>query len=78
VRIALLNSLVVMSTLAAAQIPVLQVAPVSVSFIVAEQGQPPAQQIRIRNTGSGALQWRAIADAPWIRVSRRPAPARPC
>jgi hypothetical protein len=69
VRIALLNSLVVMSTLAAAQIPVLQVAPVSVSFIAAEQGQPPAQQVRIRNTGSGALQWRAVADAPWIRVS---------
>ena len=58
-----------MSTLAAAQIPVLLVAPVSVSFVVAEQGQPPAQQIRIRNTGSGTLQWRAIADAPWIRVS---------
>ena len=69
VRNALLNSLVLLPALMAAQIPVLQVAPVSVSFIVAEQGQPPVQQIRIRNTGSGALQWRAVADSPWIRVS---------
>jgi hypothetical protein len=69
VRNALLNSLVLIPALVAAQTPVLQVAPVSVSFVSTGQGQPPAQQIRIRNTGSGSLQWRAISGAPWIRVS---------
>jgi hypothetical protein len=69
VRNAFLISLVLIPTLSAAQISVLQVAPVSVSFVATEQGQPPAQQIRIRNTGSGSLQWRAISGAPWIRVS---------
>ena len=66
---AFLISLVVIPALSAAQIPVLQVSPVSLSFVATGHGQPLAQQIRIRNTGSGSLQWRAIAGAPWIRVS---------
>jgi hypothetical protein len=63
VRNALLNSLVLIPALVAAQTPVLEAAPVSVSFVATGQGQPPAQQIRIRNTGSGSLQWRTISGA---------------
>jgi len=69
VRNALLNSLVLIPALVGAQTPVLQAAPVSVSFVATGQSQPPARQIRVRNTGSGSLQWRAISGAPWIRVS---------
>jgi len=69
-RKALLISFVLLPTLAAAQIPVLQVSPTALIFVVgAGQARPEAQEIRLRNTGSGALQWRATADAAWISVS---------
>jgi hypothetical protein len=65
----LLISLVLWPALAAAQIPVLLVSPASLSFAVAGLDAPPAQQIRIRNTGSGSLQWKATPADPWVRVS---------
>jgi len=68
-RRALLLLLVLRPAVAAAQIPVLQVAPASLAF--AFDGRDPAapQQIAVRNLGSGTLRWTARASATWIRVS---------
>ncbi len=55
--------------LAAAQIPVLSVSPAILAFAASRAEAPPSQQVRIRNTGSGALQWTATAADPWVRVS---------
>jgi hypothetical protein len=54
VRNALLNSLVLIPALVAAQTPVLQAAPVSVSFVATGQGQP--------------FDWKASSDAAWLTV----------
>lgn len=55
----------------AAQIPVLSVSPMNVDVVIDGQATPAAQQVRIRNTGSGSLRWTASPTAPWIRVSPR-------
>ena len=55
--------------LAAAQIPVLSASPASLAFAASRGEAPPSQQVRIRNTGSGALQWTAAPADPWVRVS---------
>lgn len=69
-RNALLILFVLLPAAAAAQIAVLHVSPAALAFVTSPgQGQPPPQQVRIRNTGSGPLLWRATASAPWIRVS---------
>ncbi len=54
--------------LAAAQIPVLSVSPAILAFAASRAEAPPSQQVRIRNTGSGALQWTATAADPWVSV----------
>jgi hypothetical protein len=68
-RRALMFSFVLWSAGAAAQIPVLQVAPVDLAFVVDGRGPVTPQQVRIRNIGSGTLRWTARTAAPWIRVS---------
>jgi hypothetical protein len=68
-RRALMFSFVLWSAGAAAQIPVLQVAPVNIAFVADGRGPVTPQQVRIRNIGSGTLRWTARPDAPWIRVS---------
>jgi hypothetical protein len=68
-RGALLLSFVLWSAGVPAQIPVLQVAPVGLAFVLDGRGQAAPQQVRIRNAGSGMLQWTARAADPWIRVS---------
>jgi hypothetical protein len=55
--------------LAAAQIPVLSVSPASLLFVASRAEAPPSQQVRIRNTGSGPLQWTVTPADPWARVS---------
>lgn len=54
---------------AAAQIPVLRVSPTTLIFAAAAGEVSDAQQLRIRNLGTGALRWRITASDPWIRVS---------
>lgn len=66
---ALLISLAIWPGPPAAQIPVLYVSPASLVFVVPGQEPSPAQQVRIRNIGSGSLQWKAVPSVPWIRVS---------
>ncbi|MFO7693343.1 MAG: putative Ig domain-containing protein [Vicinamibacterales bacterium] len=68
-RRALLFSLVLLSAGAAAQIPVLQVSPLSLAFILDGRNPAAPQQVRIRNLGSGTLHWTARPAEPWIRVS---------
>jgi hypothetical protein len=62
-------SLVLWSAGAAAQIPVLQVSPLSLAFVLDGRSPAAAQQVRIRNLGSGTLRWTASPAEPWIRVS---------
>lgn len=66
---ALLISLAIWPGLPAAQIPVLYVSPATLVFTVQAQESSSAQQVRIRNIGSGSLQWKAVPSVPWIRVS---------
>ncbi|MBI3264015.1 MAG: BACON domain-containing protein [Acidobacteria bacterium] len=57
---------------AAAQVPpaTLQVAPLRLTFITAEQSNPlPGQRIQIRNVGGGQLVWRARVTDRWITVT---------
>lgn len=68
-RVALLLSFVLWSAGVPAQIPVLQVAPAGLAFVLDGRGPAAPQQIRIRNAGSGTLRWTARAADPWIRVS---------
>jgi hypothetical protein len=68
-RRVLMFSFVLWSAGAAAQIPVLQVAPVNLAFVADGRGPVAPQQVRIRNIGSGALRWTARPAASWIRVS---------
>jgi hypothetical protein len=68
-RRALLLSLVLWSSGAAAQIPVLRVSPVSLAFVIDGGGPAAPQQVRIRNLGSGTLRWTARPAVPWLRVS---------
>jgi hypothetical protein len=65
----LLISLVLWSSGATAQIPVLRVSPVSLAFVLDGRNPAAPQQIRIRNLGSGILRWTARPAVPWIRVS---------
>lgn len=56
--------------LSAAQIPILSVSPARLVFTATGGGTAPLpQDIRIRNAGSGSLEWRAVSSAPWLRVS---------
>ena len=68
-RRALLFSFVLWSAGAAAQIPVLHVSPLSLTFVLGGRSPAVPQQVRIRNLGSGALNWTARPAAPWMRVS---------
>ena len=69
-RSALLTFLVLLPSLASAQFAVLNVGPTHLSFIISGKSPvPPSQQVRIRNTGSGSLGWRAASSAPWLKVS---------
>ena len=68
-RAALAASLIVCSIAAPAQAPVLDVAPVRLSFIAAAGGSVPAQTVQLRQTAGEPLRWRAEASAPWIRLS---------
>ncbi len=68
-RRALFLSLVLLSAGAAAQIPVLHVSPLSLAFALDGRSPAAPQQVRIRNLGSGTLQWTARPAEPWIRVS---------
>ena len=68
-RRALLLSLVLLSAGAAAQIPVLHVSPLSLAFALDGRSPAAAQQVRIRNLGSGTLKWTARVAEPWIRVA---------
>jgi len=69
-RIALAITIALLPALAAGQIPVLGVAPTSLTFIAAAgEGQPIPQSVYVINRGSGTLRWRATPDAEWIRVS---------
>jgi hypothetical protein len=65
----LLFSLLSWSAVAPAQIPVLHVSPVRLVVVVDAQTLPAPQQVRIRNTGSGSLRWKATPAVPWLRVS---------
>ena len=65
----LLISLVLWSSGAAAQIPVLRVSPVSLAFVFDGRGPAAPQQIQVRNLGSGTLRWTARPTVAWIRVS---------
>ncbi len=52
------------------QAPQIQVEPEALSFSVpASNGDPPAQTLRITNSGGGALNWQASTDVPWLRLS---------
>ncbi|MEI6666594.1 MAG: putative Ig domain-containing protein [Acidobacteriota bacterium] len=63
----LLTFLLFLPAAAQAQIPVLNVSTARLSFITSGTSPfPPAQQVRIRNSGSGSLTWRATTSAPWI------------
>jgi hypothetical protein len=68
-RRALLFSLVLWPAVAAAQIPVLQVSPVGLAFVLDGRSPVTPQQLRIRNVGSGTMRWTARPTVPWIRVS---------
>ena len=69
-RSVLLTFLVLLPGIAGAQIPVLNVSTARLSFITSGTSQfPPSQQVRIRNTGSGSLLWRATTSTPWLRLS---------
>ena len=66
----IISFLVLLPSLAAAQTPVLQVSPKSLSFITTGASAVPLpQEVRIRNQGSGTLEWRAIASVPWLLLS---------
>jgi hypothetical protein len=64
-----LISILVWPAVAAAQIPVLQVSPARLAFTSSGTVPAPAQQVRVRNIGSGTLRWSARASEAWIRVS---------
>ena len=68
-RRALFLSLVLWSAGAAAQIPVLHVSPLSLAFALDGRSPTAPQQVRLRNLGSGTLQWTARPAEPWIRVA---------
>jgi hypothetical protein len=69
-RSVLLTFLVLLPGIAEAQIPVLNVSTARLSFITSGTSQfPPSQQVRIRNSGSGSLTWRATTPTPWLRLS---------
>lgn len=69
-RSVLLSFLVLLPGIAQAQIPVLSVSTARLSFMTSGTSQSPlSQEVRIRNTGSGSLTWRATTSTPWLRVS---------
>ena len=69
-RSVLLTFLLLLPGIAEAQIPVLNVSTSRLSFITSGTSQfPPSQQVRIKNTGSGSLRWRATTATPWLHLS---------
>ncbi len=63
---------VVSVTLTVAEQPpsVLEVTPLNLEFFaVEEEGNPPAQEIRIRNAGGREMEWHAGSDAAWLSPS---------
>ena len=69
-RSVLLTFLVLLPGMAEVQIPVLNVSTARLSFITSGTSPfPPSQQVRVRNTGSGSLVWRATTSTPWLRLS---------
>lgn len=66
---ALLLSLVLWPSVAAAQIPVLRVSPASLAFALDGRSPAAPQQVRIRNLGSGTLRWTARTEDRWVRLS---------
>lgn len=67
-RAVLAALLIVFSPAASAQAPVLEAAPLRLSFIAASGGVVPDQTVQIRQLGQAPVHWQARASAPWIRV----------
>nr|BAL58743.1 hypothetical protein HGMM_OP2C291 [Candidatus Acetothermum autotrophicum] len=52
------------------QPPTIQVAPERLSFRTTFGGaNPAAQTLQINNSGGGIMNWTAVADKPWVRLS---------
>jgi len=68
-RCALLLSLVLWSSGAAAQIPLLHVSPATLAFALDGRNPAAPQQVRVSNLGSGTMRWTARPAVPWLRVS---------
>jgi len=49
---------------------VLDVTPLSLYFATVEgEGNPPPQEIRVRNAGGRDMEWHVLKDAPWLSAS---------
>lgn len=54
------------------QPPVLEISPRSLSFVATEgTANPPAQQITVRNSGGGTLQWSVLNQETWLAFDPR-------
>lgn len=49
--------------------PEISVSPPAMTFVVKVGTNPPAQTLRIRNSGEGTLTYDLVSDAPWLTVS---------